>query len=106
MATQPAGCTCPTQDVAQLARLGAEGKLPPCPIHNPRDLEPHEPADDGLADKLHRAAHRGHAREGIGHRGAPPTADPVPPVPLNDDAQLRAIIGRAFGAPIGTTTQL
>lgn len=55
-------CTCPT-DLGRLARLGIEGKLPPCPMHN--DPSPTTPApsggyasalnDPGMADTLARA---------------------------------------------------
>lgn len=55
-------CTC-THDVRTLARLGAEGRLPHCPIHNDHPApapSASAPAlalndDDGLAAALERA---------------------------------------------------
>ena len=52
--------------------------------------------DDGLLGALSTAVGRGRTR----------VTDGPPPLALNDDAGLKALIGRAFGAPIGTTTQL
>ena len=63
MASQPHDCTCPTQDIATLARLGAEAKLPPCPRHNPGEPAQHAGLNSPeLLDQLTGALERKDAR--------------------------------------------